>query len=220
MRYVNIGLHKLWNAIRCKEQTEYVDENDEVIDAPDYYFEINFAQLTKEYKVQKLERQKYTKLKDNDHFTPEQVTQYVDKYISMMKRNEKDIYDRIVELADKHIDLCEGSENIFLQEEKIKAVKTHYTKATDWDNPNRDKYKITDEMNGRIVGNVMSYVLMDNEKYHEIEELLEVMEYGDQEDTGLKRASTFAGMGSYYQRSKTFAQGPASPSKTMPIQEL
>lgn len=43
MRYVNIGLHKLWNAIRCKEQTEYVDENDEVIDAPDYYFEINFA---------------------------------------------------------------------------------------------------------------------------------------------------------------------------------
>jgi len=69
MRYVNIGLHKLWNAIRCKEQTPYVDENDEVIDAPDYYFEINFAQLTKEYKVQKLERQKYTKLKENDHFT-------------------------------------------------------------------------------------------------------------------------------------------------------
>jgi len=79
-------------------------------------------------------------------------------------------------------------------------------------------------MNGRIVGNVMSYVLMDNEKYHEIEELLEVMEFGD-EDPGLalKRQSTFAGMGSYYQRSKTFAGqsgGPASPSKTMPIQEL
>ena len=52
MRYLNIGLHKLWEAIRCvKEKTEYVDENDEVIDAPDYYFEINFAQLTKEYKV-------------------------------------------------------------------------------------------------------------------------------------------------------------------------
>jgi hypothetical protein len=100
-------------------------------------------------------------------------------------------------------------------------VKTHYTKATDWDNPNRDKYKITDEMNGRIVGNVMSYVLMDNDKYHEIEELLEVMEdIGEDTGPGLKRASTFAGMGSYYQRSKTFAQGPGSPSKAMPIQEL
>jgi len=61
-----------------------------------------------------MERQKYTKLKENDHFTPEQVSKYVDKYISMMKRNEKDIYDRIVELADKHIDLCENSNNIFL----------------------------------------------------------------------------------------------------------
>ena len=99
-------------------------------------------------------------------------------------------------------------------------MKTHYTKATDWDNPNRDKYKITDEMNGRIVGNVMSYVLMDNEKYHEIEELLEVMEETQDEGQGLKRASTFAGMGSYYQRSKTFAQGSGSPSKGMPIQEL
>lgn len=182
MRYVNIGLHKLWNAIRCKEQTPYVDENDEVIDAPDYYFEINFAQLTKEYKVQKLERQKYTKLKESDHFTTEQVTNYVEQYISMMKRNEKDIYDRIVELADKHIDLCDNSDNIFLQEEKIKAVKDHYNKATDYDNPNRDKYKITDEMTGRIAGNVMSYLLMDNDKYHEIEELLEVMEYGEQEN--------------------------------------
>jgi hypothetical protein len=69
MKYVNIGLHKLWNALRCKEQTPYVDENDEVIDAPDYYFEINFAQLTKEYKVQKMERQKYSKLKESGHFT-------------------------------------------------------------------------------------------------------------------------------------------------------
>lgn len=68
---VSIGLHKLWNCIRCKEQTPYVDENDEVIDAPDYYYEINFAQLCKEYKIQKMERQKFTKLKDSEHFTHE-----------------------------------------------------------------------------------------------------------------------------------------------------
>ena len=35
------------------------DENDEMIEAPDIYWEINFAQLVKEYKVQKTERQKY-----------------------------------------------------------------------------------------------------------------------------------------------------------------
>jgi molybdopterin-guanine dinucleotide biosynthesis protein len=127
----------------------------------------------------------------------------------MMKRNEKDIYDRIVELADKHIDMVDGSDNIFLQEEKIKAVKAHYQNATDWDNPNRDKYKVTEEMHGRIVGNVMSYALMDNDKYHEIEELLEIMEFGtDSADLSMQRANTFAGMGSYYQKSKSFYQGP------------
>ena len=130
----------------------------------------------------------------------------------MMKRNEKDIYDRIVELSDRHIDLCENSENIFLQEEKIKAVKNLYHQATDWDNPNRDKYKVQDEMHGRIVGNVMSYQLMDNEKYHEIEELLEILESGLDAASGISRANTFAGMGSYYQKSKTFNYG-ASPEK-------
>jgi hypothetical protein len=56
---------KLFALITCKEYKPSVDENDEVIDAPDYYFEINFAQLCKEYKLQKMERQKYTKLKQN-----------------------------------------------------------------------------------------------------------------------------------------------------------
>jgi hypothetical protein len=179
-----------------------------VIDAPDYYFEINFAQLTKEYKVQKMERQKYTKLKDSDHFTRDQVLNYVDKYISMIKRNEKDIYDRIVELTDKHIDRVENSNQVFLQEDKIKAVKQHYGKATDHDNPNREKYKVSDEMHGRIVGNVMSYALMDNEKYHEIEDLLEILECSHSADEHqVRRANTFAGMGSYYQKSKSFYQG-------------
>jgi hypothetical protein len=144
-----------------------------------------------------MERQKYTKLKETDHFTPEEITLYVDKYISLIKRNEKDIFDRIVELSDRHIEQCENSDNIFLQEEKIKAVKTLYHKATDWDNPNRDKYKVSDEMHGRIVGQVMSYNLMDNEKYHEIEELLEILESGVL-DQKLSRSNTFAGMGSYY----------------------
>lgn len=74
-----------------------------MIDAPDYYFEINFSQLCKEYKLQKMERQKYTKLKQSQFFSMEQSELFVDKYISLIKRNEKDIFDRIVELTDKYI---------------------------------------------------------------------------------------------------------------------
>jgi len=53
---LTIVFYRLWALIRCKEYEPYVDENDEVIDAPDYYFEINFSQLVKEYKTQKMER--------------------------------------------------------------------------------------------------------------------------------------------------------------------
>jgi hypothetical protein len=34
-------------------------------------------------------------------------------------------------------------------------------------------------MNGRIIADVMSYNLMDNDKYKDIEELLEIMEQPD-----------------------------------------
>jgi len=143
----------------------------------------------------------------------------------MMKRNEKDIFDRIVELADSHIDLCENSDQIFLQEEKIKAVKNLYQRATDWDNPNKDKYKVNDEMHGRIVGNVMSFNLMENEKYHEIEDLLEILER-DNASERPSRSNTFAGMQSYYQKSKTFNynRSPSPDSRVAsvmdPIKEI
>ena len=123
-----------------------------------------------------MERQKYTKLKQNQFFTMEQSELYVDKYISLIKRNEKDIFDRIVELTDKYINNCENSDGIFVQEEKIKAVREYYNKATDWDNPNRGEFKVEAEMHGRIIADVMSYNLMDNDKYKDIEELLIIME--------------------------------------------
>lgn len=40
------------------------DENEDMIDAPDIYWEISFAQLVKEYKIQKTERQKFNVLKN------------------------------------------------------------------------------------------------------------------------------------------------------------
>jgi hypothetical protein len=48
---LNVCLRRIWFGIRCKTFEAAVDENDEVIDAPDYYFEINFSQLCKEYKL-------------------------------------------------------------------------------------------------------------------------------------------------------------------------
>ena len=44
----------------------------------------------------------------------EQSELFVDKYISLIKRNEKDIYDRIVELTDKYIGQCQNSDSIFI----------------------------------------------------------------------------------------------------------
>lgn len=111
----------------------------------------------------------------------EQSELFVDKYISLIKRNEKDIFDRIVELTDKYIGSCENSDSIFIQEEKIQAVREYYIKATDWDNPNRGEFKVEAEMNGRIIADTMSYNLMDNEKYKDIEELLEIMEQPDKD---------------------------------------
>ena len=89
-------------------------------------------------------------------------------------------------------------------------MREYYLKATDWDNPNRGDYKVEAEMNGRIIADVMSYNLMDNEKYKDIEELLEIMEspeMGGDQGGGVKRSSTFAGMDSYYKKSKTFHYG-------------
>ena len=41
-----------------KKEVPY-DENEEMIDAPDLYYELNFQQLTKEFKIAKVEKQKY-----------------------------------------------------------------------------------------------------------------------------------------------------------------
>ena len=51
VKCLNYIARRIWFGVRCKEFEPAVDENDEVIDAPDYYFEINFSQLCKEYKL-------------------------------------------------------------------------------------------------------------------------------------------------------------------------
>lgn len=86
----------------------------------------------------------------------------MEPYIKLIKRNERDIYDRIIELVKKHIDRVEGSETFFTQEEQINAVVKYYKKAIDFNNPNQKDYQIEQEMHGRIRSHVNSYNLMDN----------------------------------------------------------
>ena len=63
---------KCRSMIKKEPYLEPKDENEDMIEAPDIYWEISFAQLVKEYKVQKTERQKYTILKNKPGmFTPE-----------------------------------------------------------------------------------------------------------------------------------------------------
>ena len=66
-----------------------------MIDAPDIYWEISFAQLVKEYKIQKTERQKYNQLKNLGQFNADHVRDYIDPYIKLVERNERDILFRI-----------------------------------------------------------------------------------------------------------------------------
>lgn len=51
VKCLSFVIRRIWFGIRCKPFEPAVDENDEVIDAPDYYFEINFSHLCKEYKL-------------------------------------------------------------------------------------------------------------------------------------------------------------------------
>ena len=48
---------------KLRKQDVPYDENEEMIDAPDLYWEINFDQLCKEFKLAKVEKQKYQMLK-------------------------------------------------------------------------------------------------------------------------------------------------------------
>lgn len=101
---------------------------------------------------------------------------YVNKYIQIIKRNEKDIYERIMFLVDKNIELKNNSKRLSSEDERINFVREQYLNSIDQSSPNFDESKIDKDLHGRIRGKVISYQLMDNPKYKEIETLLEIME--------------------------------------------
>jgi hypothetical protein len=168
---------KLWNSCRSKETKQGDLERDYgFVYSDDVYKEIDFSQLYKEYVKVKKERQKYKLLKSKGRFTPQQLKKYVDKYIAIIERNEREIYERLRDLTEAHIDRIEEAEpDMMSTEERIKTVLEYYQQATDKDNALRSTLFIDDYMHGRMINSIQSYDLMDNTKYKEIDELLLIM---------------------------------------------
>lgn len=68
--------------------------------------------------------------------------------------------------------------------EKIKTVVEYYRQATDKDNPIRGACDYEESLDGRLVKGIQSYDLMDNQKYKDIDRLLDFMNesFGFNED--------------------------------------
>lgn len=111
-----------------------------------------------------------------NQFNAEQVRDYIDPYIKLVERNERDILFRIEQLTEMHKDRIPAYDDLISREDKIAVVRDLYHRATDKDNPDRESIIIEPALRGRIESNVMSYNLMDNPKYKLIEELNDAIE--------------------------------------------
>ena len=130
-----------------------------MIEAPDLYEEINFDQRCKEYKLQKVEKSKFRQMRNG--FQRDQIREYIDPYIELVTRNEKDISEEIKRLVGKHLDKISEDERS-KKDLQTEAVRKLYEKAIDLNNPKRDEIKLEKDMYGRISNNVCSYDFMNN----------------------------------------------------------
>jgi hypothetical protein len=100
----------------------------------------------------------------------------LENYLVILERNEQDLYDRLYDLTDPHIDRIEGIDpDLMSGESRIKVVHEYYLQATDKDNPLRQAFAIDDEMKGRMMGSLQSYDFMDNDKYKKLDKMLGIM---------------------------------------------
>ena len=74
--------------------------------------------------------------------------------------------------------------------EKISYVRDKYLKSADFTSPSFDESKIDADLHGRIRGDVMSYQMMDNPKYKEIETLLDIMVDSHDKDSSFEKKTT------------------------------
>jgi len=147
--------------------------------ADDLYYEVNFGQLYKLYNDTKKDKQKYKLLKFKGQFSQAHLKQFVDPYIEMLERNQNDMKERLNEFVEMHQDKLQKEKGFveLSDDKKYALLYTMYDKATNKDNAERvqNLTQIDDQMLGRVMNEIQSYDYMDNEKYHRIEKLLEIM---------------------------------------------
>lgn len=104
----------------------------------DIYQDLNFSQLYIELKKTIFEYQRLKYLIKAGRYTQHQLDKYVNKYVNLVKRNQKNIYNRLLWLSEQHIDRIEGVDVSSMNDkEKIRLVNQYYCQAIDKDNPHR-----------------------------------------------------------------------------------
>jgi hypothetical protein len=115
-------------------------------------------------------------LKNKGQLDPDNI-RICENYLNILERNEQDIYDRLYDLTDPHIDRIEGIDPDEMDpEDRIKTVHEYFCQATDKDNPMRQAFSIDEDMKGRMMGTLQSYDFMDNEKYTKLDRLFSIMQ--------------------------------------------
>ena len=121
----------------------------------DVYREFDFQQLYNEYVKTKKEKQKYRLLKSKGSFSQLELKRYVEKYMTIIERNEKEIYKRLIQLTEDHIDRIEEIDpEMMTPEQKIKTILEYYQQSVDRNNPMRVTFSIDDSMRGRMMNTI------------------------------------------------------------------
>ena len=134
----------------------------------DLYEEFNFGKVYKLYKQAKKDQQRYKLQKFKKMYTSEEIKNAIDPYLELLKRNEKDLHDRCMELVELHqegLDKFNDDLDRMSEEQKIDALFDLYDKATNKDNADKAKYiphVDMKEMQGKVMNEIISYDLMDN----------------------------------------------------------
>ena len=70
----------------------------------DLYKDMSYDQLYHEYRKVQVEKQRIDLQKNEEAYTEEECTKYIDKYLQILERNEKNILQHLLEQAEAHID--------------------------------------------------------------------------------------------------------------------
>ena len=106
------------------------------------------------------------------------MKKYIDKYLEILGRNESNVFQRLLELAEQHVFRIEGMDEdlrYMSNQLKVKVVYDYFSQAIDKHNPRRGEQSLDPEMFGRMGTSIQSYDYMDNPKYKDLERVLLVI---------------------------------------------